>query len=89
MAMRLQCSTCGRDTLCEECAWDAYCGEPIQHINISSGEDVCLQKESACCPPAKASNDLLLLPHVKGKKSREGTTVIVKPIPANEILQEE
>ena len=86
MAMKLRCSTCGRDTLCEDCAWDAYCGEPI---NISSGEDVCLPKERDSWPFAEANSGLLRLPHAKGKKSPEATTVIVKPTHASEILHEE
>lgn len=90
MPMKFRCSTCGKEDLCEDCAWEAYSGGvPQGLINISSGEDACSKKEGKSYPVVVVNNGSLQLRHGKEKKSQEGSIVIVKPTLNNEILHEE
>jgi hypothetical protein len=88
--MNLVCKKCGLDYLCTDCAWDAYEGGGMPpFVNISSGEDAqCLREAGSCSPKDGESSELLQLPYEKEKKSRGGTTVIVKPTPFSDILHE-
>lgn len=89
MPAKFRCD-CGRDYLCEDCAWEAYSGGvPQGLVNISSGEDVCLSEDGNYSCHTKESNELLQLPYDKAKKSRGDSIVIVKPIRDNEVLHEE